>query len=134
MTTPRERQLSGLIPWQPGQSGNPGGRPSTKALSLTEYVRKYAEMPYAEVKLLDLDTLSTAEALAVKQLMASFETREDRHYTFDRVDGKPTVVVERTDEDRLALFQAEQQAFLTAIQTALLLKQQGLPALPEGEA
>ena len=108
-------------PWQPGVQPAGAGRPVT-AQTLTARLRHYSEMSPDELRALNVDKLPMKDALAVTQLLASLDVREDRHYSYDRLDGKPTVVVERTDEERLAAFQDRQTEFLELVQATMALR------------
>ena len=74
--TPRERATRNLIPWKPGQSGNPKGRP--KGTGLTDRLRK----------ILERDDGRAAQALvevAVREALKGDFRFWDRIY--DRMDG-----------------------------------------------
>ena len=119
--TVQPASLANLRPWQPGIQP-PGAGRQTISQSLTQRLRHYSELSPAELLALDISKLPVKDGLAIVQLRESYKVREDRHYTFDRLDGKPTVVVERTDEERLAAFQDRQAEFLELLQAAMALR------------
>lgn len=78
--TSREISNANLKPWQPGQSGNPNGRPKD---SLTELLRAYLNADDSKEKLAVIEELvkiakvtgMTGQVAALKEI-------------FDRIDGK----------------------------------------------
>jgi Family of unknown function (DUF5681) len=108
---PANSRSRGLTPWQPGQSGNPAGRPP-KGQALTEILEMYLELPLAELRRLERDkTLPAKHALAVRQILDGFKA--DKHfdgagrvraYTYNRVDGMPasSLDVHNPGEERMA--------------------------------
>jgi hypothetical protein len=90
---------SGLTPWKPGQSGNPGGRP--KKLQLTESYRKVLaeEVPDHERRLLKLPKGSTwcdavARARVRAACMTSVAGTVSAKELADRIEGKPVQRIE----------------------------------------
>lgn len=72
------------MPWKPGQSGHPGGRPKTKLFSQA---------------LRNVLSLSEAEEIAKKVVeMAKNGDLQAVNIVADRLDGKPHQSVEVTDE------------------------------------
>lgn len=77
--------------WQPGQSGNPAGRPR-KADTLTTMLREYGDEVDAE------SGLTRAQRLArAFWKMAEDGDRQIGQYIFDRLDGKPKERVEHSE-------------------------------------
>lgn len=96
-------QTRGLRPWQPGQSGNPGGRPK-----VNPELRRAAQEHSAEA----LDTLVKVMRTGKpsEQLLAAREI-------LDRAWGKPAQAVEVTDTARMTLVD-----LLVSISPALLIE------------
>lgn len=95
----RERQLAALQSWQPGQSGNPAGRPKNTPL-VSPALRRFAEMPVIELReLLNAVTenavpegLTVAEALALVMIKKGLTEVAwgdgTRDKIIERIDGK----------------------------------------------
>lgn len=66
--------------WQPGQSGNPAGRPP-KGEALTEILKSKVDKEEIAEKLLEL--VNNGDLAAIK-------------YVYDRVDGRPKETIEGT--------------------------------------
>ena len=93
---------AGRTSWQPGQSGNPAGRPKNTPL-VTPRMRHYAEWSYIELEALahspEVDLLPMKDAIAITWLLKAArdidggdKARED---IVRRLDGKePDVQVE----------------------------------------
>ena len=79
--------------WKPGQSGNPGGRPSMKPI--TDALRAHGEAPYSG-KEAKYKGLSNAQVLAVKQFELAIDTGDMRAATeiMDRIEGKTVQVTQ----------------------------------------
>lgn len=75
-----EKSLANLKPWQPGQSGNPGGGPKTR--NLLKALRAAIEKEY--------DGVTGAEMIAGKlmELVADGNVHAIRE-VYDRTEGKP---------------------------------------------
>lgn len=85
-----------LSPWQPGESGNPAGRPKNTPL-ITPAMRHYAEMSYLDLLALAndqaaLDRLPMKDVIAITMLVKAAKevawgdkTRED---VIKRLDGE----------------------------------------------
>jgi len=77
--------------WQPGESGNPAGRPR-KAHSLTQMLREYGERVDEE------GGPTRAQQLAEVMWKAALKgDRDIAKYIIDRQDGKPKERVETND-------------------------------------
>ena len=84
----------GLIPWQPGQSGNPIGRPLQGPI-ITPRIRSFASLTLPELEKLysHPDKLTGAEAVALTILMDALKTgvrttgHHSREQLLERLDG-----------------------------------------------
>ena len=82
------RNTSGLKPFQPGQSGNPGGRP--KKLPITDAIREELEREVT-------GGLSLAHAIARKLVRLALEGDMDAiREIADRTEGKPRQRIEQS--------------------------------------
>jgi hypothetical protein len=97
--------------FQPGQSGNPAGRPKNAGSSVREWVNQLAEMPLAEVrKVAESETEAPTKIMAAKQIIdaCSNATLESgmpiRGQAFDRIcdrtDGKPKQSIDHTSDGK----------------------------------
>lgn len=92
---PTPTQLAGLRPpWQPGQSGNPAGRPPNTPL-VTPAIRRMAQLSYEQFRRIDPSTLSMAELLAYQAFRDAIDNEagyqqgtKSRDTLLDRIDGK----------------------------------------------
>ena len=91
MSENKGRNTENLRMWQPGESGNPAGRPR-KAHSLTQMLREYGEG-------VDVEGGPTrAQVLAgVLWRLALEGDRDIAKYIIDRQDGKPKERVEHSE-------------------------------------
>ena len=88
--------LENLIQWQPGQSGNPAGRPKNEPL-ITPRLRRFAQMMPAEIQALvearDRNELCVADAMALTMLEKAIKDKEwgdrTRETIIARLDGEP---------------------------------------------
>ena len=96
-TDARARQLSGLRPWQPGQSGNPSGRPAI-AKRVREALRAYIVDGGGLEKLLSLAD-GTAPGVRASDQRAALLT------VFEFALGKPATILAGPDaeEDHASL-------------------------------
>jgi hypothetical protein len=87
----RERSLANLKPFQPGQSGNPGGRP--KNTPYTDAHRKIAETPIKDIAIKPTDTVAVAQAkrLALKGYKGDVRSAQE---CANRTEGRVTQSVE----------------------------------------
>ena len=94
MSENKGRNIENLRMWQPGESGNPAGRPR-KAYSLTQMLREYGER-------VDVEGGPTrAQQLAEVMWKAALKgDRDIAKYIIDRMDGKPKERLEMA-EDRV---------------------------------
>ena len=98
--------------WRKGQSGNRRGRPK-RGEAWTDLLREYGEMTVGELRALAKhpDRLTAKRALAVRQLLDGLPSGRGansvakisvaarvRQVTFDRVDGRPGVALDRYDD------------------------------------
>ena len=96
---PESRKRGLMKPWQPGQSGNPGGRPRTKPISDRYTYIAEVKLPESIQKKLKLEPGATyGDAVAVRTFHAALEgdiaaTREIR----EAIEGKSTI---RTDDEQ----------------------------------
>ncbi len=104
----------GLTPWQPGQSGNPKGRPK-QAFSITELLRKkVTEDPQPYI-----------DKLVWHALHEGSET--SLHYIFDRLDGKPRQTLDASVSD-------DHRSLWHTMQDALAARMGLMPQLEAGAA
>ena len=106
-------------PWQfqPGQSGNPAGRPKLGD-AWTDILREYGEMTVKELRQLarHIDDLPSKRATALRQVLEGIPqgkgsasagrlsvASQNRKITYERVDGKPIAIVDHRDprQDRI---------------------------------
>ena len=97
-------------PWQfqPGQSGNPAGRPKLGD-AWTDILREYGEMTVKELRQLarHIDDLPSKRATALRQVLEGIPqgkgsasagrlsvASQNRKITYERVDGKPIAIVD----------------------------------------
>ena len=90
--------------WQPGTSGNPGGRPKSKAC-LTDCLRRLADR---EIRLADGGTVTYAQALAARVWRLALDgERWACELLYTRLDGRPAWTVDapwlEEDEPRLVV-------------------------------
>src|SRR3990167_6208119 len=87
---------SHLIPYEPGQSGNPAGRPKNTPL-ITPAMRHYAEMSYLDLLALaqdqaQLDLLPMKDVIAITMLVKAAKEvawgDQARKDVIERLDGK----------------------------------------------
>ena len=101
--TVRERQNENLRPWQPGQSGNPNGRP--KESGIRYWLKKYAdEIPIKEYKTrgeLLADNL-WKDALKKK---ASLDRTMSRKIVIEQVEGRPPQAIQIDERTTLIIEQ-----------------------------
>jgi Family of unknown function (DUF5681) len=83
---PRRGRKENLKPWQPGQSGNPGGRPRKKPIT-EALIELLAEIPPGKKK-------ENARLLAEKLLsMARGGSVAAAHEILNRIEGKVTTIL-----------------------------------------
>ncbi len=95
--------------WQPGQSGNPAGRPK-KGEAYSEYIRELLELPMKELRRLampkSMAEMPAKKAMALRQVMDGFlgghpqrvaVAARVRAYTYNRLDGTPTATLDVND-------------------------------------
>ncbi len=103
-----------LTPWQPGQSGNPSGRPrlpdelrairALTSLEVCKLVSKYARMSFSELEaLLESKSIPVIELTIASIFAKAFESGDFTRLSFllDRAIGK-VAVMEESDEDKAA--------------------------------
>jgi hypothetical protein len=83
----KPRYLENLKPWQPGQSGNPGGRP--RKLPLTDAARNWLEQVDHKSGLTNAERV--VMALGRQALKGSYEAFKA---LADRAEGKPSQTVD----------------------------------------
>lgn len=89
-----------------GQSGNPGGQPKEKPF--TDAYRKFAKLSIAEIKALDVEKLTAAEAVAVGMLREAMKGKPAAACeAADRSDGKVKETLEVLDISSLIREAAE---------------------------
>ena len=80
--TVKQRNNSGLKPWQPGQSGNPNGRPKNPD-SISACIRKILEET-------DSEGVTKAQLIAKKLLALALDgDRQAMDMVLDRMEGRP---------------------------------------------
>lgn len=95
-----ERSLANLRPWQPGQSGNPGGRPRIVG-ELKDLAREHTAEAFKTL----LDVCQDTEAPPAARVAAAA-------HILDRGYGKPTQTVNATVNHVKQMTDAELLAFL----------------------
>ena len=122
--------------WQPGESGNPAGRPK-KGEAYSEYLRELLELPMSELRKMaqprNMAEMPAKKAMALRQVMDGFlgghpqrvaVAARVRAYTYNRLDGTPTATVDVHDpradrqEDYLEAMAANWDAALAALTEA----------------
>ena len=98
--TVTETQLANLKKFQPGQSGNPAGRPKNEPL-ISPAMRRFAQMPLEELRAMmdrakdgDIPAgLTVAEGIALLMLKKALTNEawgdETRKTLLERIDGAP---------------------------------------------
>ncbi len=99
MDTVKQRKISGLKPFKPGQSGNPKGRPR-KDQSLLELIRS----KLAETCQYDANKRTWMEALAEAEMKMALTDTAARRDLFDRLVGKPAEQMELSTKNDKPLF------------------------------
>lgn len=59
---------------------------------MTDILRKWQELPIRELLAIDIGSLTGKDAVAVTTIIAALDTKDggsDRHYIYDRIDGRP---------------------------------------------
>ena len=86
--TAKQRSLANLMPFKPGQSGNPNGAPKCKT-NLYRYFCEYMDMTPAKLEKLDKSKLSMAQisALAMVKKVGKGEWPQQRE-VIERDEGK----------------------------------------------
>jgi len=96
--TPQQRRLANLRPFQPGQSGNPSGRPKRKPIT-DAYIRLLNE-PIPG----DKEGRTFADALAQKILKEALNGKVPAASEItDRVEGKVTLPISGSEGGPLAI-------------------------------
>lgn len=79
-------------PWQPGQSGNPGGVPKGKRIST--WMAEFGEMSEAQLRKIKKSTLPMNGKIALGRLRAAASLRKDANAAtetiLERTEGKVT--------------------------------------------
>ena len=98
----RGRNTAGLVPWQPGQSGNPGGRPKKKPLT-DAYRKALSELVAEDIRRkLNLEEGATyaeviARALIQEAVMGKSKVSAASELA-DRTEGRVTQPISGPDD------------------------------------
>lgn len=101
-----------------------------KRLSLTKRLEYYMELSVDELREIDVGKLPAKDALAVKQILAGIDAPRvsdattSRHYSYDRIDGRPAQAVS---------VEADEEAQDLLVTIAERLRQRQLGPVVEGE-
>lgn len=89
---PGKKKMPIGTPWQPGQSGNPGGAPRGKRIST--WMAEFGEMSEAQLRKIKKSTLPMNGRIALGRLRAAASNRKDANAAtetvLERTEGKVT--------------------------------------------
>ena len=73
-----------------GHPGNPKGRPPA-GYAMTDILRRYLDLPLAKLLKINLGAVPAKDAVAIRTILEAVSGPGigDRHYIYDRLDGKP---------------------------------------------
>lgn len=75
-------------PWQPGQSGNPNGRPKNTEC-LTYWLRLYQDYTIAELDRIDKKQCTAAQLIALQQIKQALKANQPAtEHMWNRLEGR----------------------------------------------
>lgn len=102
---PAKKKMPQGRPWQPGQSGNPGGAPKGKRIST--WMAEFGEMSEAQLRKINKSTLPMNGKIALGRLRAAASNRKDANAAtetiLERTEGKVTQPLAGNDGQPLTI-------------------------------